>query len=48
VGWDPSHIRKFLEFRGVIIQEWDKVRTDRLTIRQGTEETAGNGEVPVA
>ena len=48
VGWDPARIRKFLEFRGVIIQEWDKVRTDRLTIRQGTEESAGRGEVPVA
>lgn len=31
---DPAHIRGFFESRGLQIQEWDKVRTDFLTIRQ--------------
>ena len=35
VGWrDPARIRKFFEAHGLQIQEWDKVRTDFLTIRQ--------------
>jgi 2-hydroxy-3-keto-5-methylthiopentenyl-1-phosphate phosphatase len=35
-GWsDPGRIREFFEAHGLAIQEWDKVRTDHLTIRQG-------------
>jgi 2-hydroxy-3-keto-5-methylthiopentenyl-1-phosphate phosphatase len=35
-GWrDPARIRAFFETHGLEIQEWDKVRTDHLTIRQG-------------
>jgi HAD superfamily phosphoserine phosphatase-like hydrolase len=33
VGWDATHIREFFERRGFLIQEWDKVRTDLLTLR---------------
>jgi phosphoserine phosphatase len=33
VGMDPSGIRSFFEAQGLAIQEWDKVRTDWLTIR---------------
>ena len=33
VGWDATHIRAFFEMRGFLIQEWDKVRTDLLTLR---------------
>ena len=33
VGWDATHIRAFFERRGFLIQEWDKVRTDLLTLR---------------
>jgi HAD superfamily phosphoserine phosphatase-like hydrolase len=33
VGWDAAHIRAFFEKRGFLIQEWDKVRTDLLTLR---------------
>jgi phosphoserine phosphatase len=33
VGWDPARIRALLESRGVVIQEWEKIRTDCLTIR---------------
>lgn len=31
---DPLSIRNFFESRGLVIQEWDKVRTDWLTIRE--------------
>jgi phosphoserine phosphatase len=35
VGWkDPLRIRSLFEQHGLQIQEWDKVRTDFLTIRQ--------------
>jgi HAD superfamily phosphoserine phosphatase-like hydrolase len=40
VGWDAAHIRTFFERRGFLIQEWDKVRTDLLTLRS----TAAGGE----
>ena len=33
VGWSRGAIREFFESRGLLIQEWDKVRTDWLTIR---------------
>jgi 2-hydroxy-3-keto-5-methylthiopentenyl-1-phosphate phosphatase len=32
VGWQPSQIREFLESHGFLIQEWDRVRTDWLTL----------------
>jgi hypothetical protein len=31
-GWDSGRIRSFFESRGLQLQEWDKVRTDWLTI----------------
>jgi 2-hydroxy-3-keto-5-methylthiopentenyl-1-phosphate phosphatase len=35
-GWrDSARIRSFFEAHGLEIQEWDKVRTDHLTIRPG-------------
>ena len=33
VGWQRSQIREFLESHGFLIQEWDRVRTDWLTLR---------------
>jgi hypothetical protein len=33
VGYDVRQIRTLFEEHGVLIQEWDKVRTDWLTIR---------------
>jgi 2-hydroxy-3-keto-5-methylthiopentenyl-1-phosphate phosphatase len=33
VGWSRPHIREFLESYGFLIQEWDSVRTDWLTLR---------------
>ena len=32
VGWDTAHIRSFFEAQGLLIQEWDRVRADWLTI----------------
>jgi 2-hydroxy-3-keto-5-methylthiopentenyl-1-phosphate phosphatase len=31
-GWDTARIRAFFEAQGLMIQEWDRVRTDWLTI----------------
>ena len=31
-GWDSMRIRAFFEAHGLLLQEWDKVRTDSLTI----------------
>lgn len=39
VGYGPSQIRVLLERHGFVIQDWDKVRTDWVTIR----ESAGVG-----
>jgi phosphoserine phosphatase len=36
IGWDRWQIRDFFKAQGLLIQEWDKVRTDWLTIRQVT------------
>jgi phosphoserine phosphatase len=33
VGYEPAQIRALFEENGVVIHEWDKVRTDWLTIR---------------
>ena len=42
-GYDPSQIRLLFEEHGLLIQEWDRVRTDWLTIREGAS-TAKNFE----
>jgi len=44
VGWDSAKIRDLFECRGLLIQQWDKVQTDMLTIVP----VAGQGETPVA
>jgi hypothetical protein len=31
-GWDTARIRLFFEAQGLLIQEWDRVRADWLTI----------------
>ena len=47
VGLNRSQIRKFLESHGFLIQEWDKVRTEWLTLRaakpDGAEEALAGG-----
>lgn len=40
-GWDSARIRALFEAHGFVLQEWDKVRTDVLTIcRTATPEAA--------
>jgi phosphoserine phosphatase len=33
-GWGPARIRALFESQGLLIHEWDKVRTDRVTIHE--------------
>ncbi len=40
LGLDPAAIRAFFESQGLAIQEWDKVRTDWLTIRPSQADAA--------
>ena len=34
VGWGAARIRGLFEAQGLLIHEWDKVRTDRVTIHE--------------
>jgi phosphoserine phosphatase len=48
VGWGAAQIRQLFEGYGLIVQEWDKARTDWLTIREYVEagvDTTGPSEV---
>ncbi len=36
VGWDSARIHSFLESHGFVLREWEKVRTDLLTISRAT------------
>jgi hypothetical protein len=40
VAWGPGQIRALFEEHGLVIQEWDRVRTDWLTFRDGAEDRA--------
>jgi 2-hydroxy-3-keto-5-methylthiopentenyl-1-phosphate phosphatase len=40
VGWNPAQIRAFFDAHGFVLRDWDKVRTDSLTISQA----AGSGD----
>jgi phosphoserine phosphatase len=40
LGWGPARIRALFESEGLLIHEWDKVRTDRVTIREPGQATA--------
>jgi hypothetical protein len=39
VQWDANRIRSLFESQGFLIQTWDKVRTDWLTIREESANT---------
>jgi HAD superfamily phosphoserine phosphatase-like hydrolase len=45
-GWERSRIRGFFEANGMLIQEWERVRTDWLTLRPFTIDT-GEMSAPV-
>ncbi len=34
MGWDAVRIRELFESYGLVVQEWDKARTDWVTIRE--------------
>lgn len=36
VGWNSAKIRSLFESHGFVLQDWDKIRTDSLTIRHTT------------
>jgi len=38
VGWERPQIRTFFESHGMLIQEWERVRTDWLTLRPAANE----------
>src|SRR5215469_17001634 len=42
VGWERAQIRAFLEKQGFVIQEWDKVSTDVVTIRDNSPAPLAN------
>jgi phosphoserine phosphatase len=41
VGWDGGRIRALFAAHGFVLQDWDKIRTDSLTIRDVTRDVAG-------
>jgi hypothetical protein len=43
VGWDAPRIRQLFAARGLVLQEWDKARTDWVTLRELTDERAARG-----
>ena len=46
-GWNRLRIRSFFESYGIMIQEWDRVRTDWLTLRAASiaeSEAAASGK----
>jgi HAD superfamily phosphoserine phosphatase-like hydrolase len=42
-GWERYRIRGFFEANGMLIQEWERVRTDWMTVRAAVEATALEG-----
>jgi HAD superfamily phosphoserine phosphatase-like hydrolase len=40
VGWDRLRIREFFESQGLLIQEWDRVRTDWITLRPAANDVS--------
>src|SRR2546423_5742480 len=45
-GWERFRIRSFFEANGLLIQEWERVRTDWLTVRPASIEPAETASVP--
>ena len=46
-GWERYRIRGFFEANGMLIQEWERVRTDWLTLRAATSESAEEKELRI-
>jgi len=45
VGWERPRIRSFFEANGMLIQEWERVRTDWLTLRPAASDAGANAAV---
>ena len=43
-GWERYRIRSFFEANGMLIQEWERVRTDWLTVRPAVDPTPADEE----
>src|SRR6202008_655030 len=39
VGWNAARVRSLFEVHGLMLREWDKVRTDSITISRTTNST---------
>ncbi len=46
VGWDTARIRAFFEAQGLLIQEWDRVRADWLTIASSVPHGVAPADAP--
>ncbi|MCU1299290.1 MAG: hypothetical protein JWO91_3568 [Acidobacteriaceae bacterium] len=42
LGWERLRIREFFESYGILIQEWERVRTDWLTLRTASDQPKGD------
>lgn len=47
-GWERYRIRSFFEANGMLIQEWERVRTDWLTVLPAAEPTPNESVIAVA
>jgi HAD superfamily phosphoserine phosphatase-like hydrolase len=44
LGWEAAEIRRLFDSYGLIVQEWDKARTDWMTIRESARESPASPE----
>ena len=42
IRWDSVKIRRFFAARGLTLREWDKMRTDMLTIEESADQAPSN------
>src|SRR5205814_344734 len=47
LGWNSTRIRALFEVHGFVLQEWDKVRTDSLTISKAARVSAAAAGVEI-
>jgi HAD superfamily phosphoserine phosphatase-like hydrolase len=45
LGWNSSRIRALFDSHGLLLREWDKVRTDSLAISKSTPESVAGAEI---
>ena len=47
VGWNSNRIRAFFESQGLLLQEWDKARTDSIRIASAVHSLSGPASVKI-